>query len=151
MKKYTKIKYIWIALSFLLLALPVFIPSTTVDVINICIGIAVILSYPLNQLVGWMFFYTGFPFYTIGAMYLMLFVFTVLAYIQWLVIIPRLARFAREKIFTIDVQINLSAKIEPVKTLPAAKTEFYSVDFQGNWYDEQKRTPVERVFEDKNE
>jgi hypothetical protein len=83
-------------------------------------------------------------------MYLMLFVFSVLAYIQWFVIVPRLAQFVKNKFFVKDLKINLSANLETINALPQAETGFDANDFQQNWYDERRRTPVERVFEDKD-
>ncbi len=151
MKKQTKLKYIWIALNFLLLALPVFVPSVSINVIGICLTIMFLLSSPLNLPVVWLFFYANFFSGTIGSMYLMLFAFSVLAYIQWFVVMPRFVRFARGKLFSRDSQIALIASGESVKALSEAETEFYSTDYRKNWYDEQKRTPLERIIENKNE
>ncbi len=151
MKKQTKLKYIWIALNFLLLALPVFIPSVSINVIGICLTLMFLLSSPLNLPVVWLFFYANFFSGTIGSMYLMLFAFSVLAYIQWFVVMPRAVRFVREKLISKDVRTAFSASGESVKTLSDAETEFYSTGYRKNWYDEQKRTPLERIIENKNE
>lgn len=151
MNKQIKFKYIWIALNFLLLALPVFIPSNVVNVMGICTLIVYLLSTPLNQMVLWDFFISIFFDGSIGSMYLMLFVFSVLAYIQWFVIVPRLVRFVKNKFFVKDLKISLSANLEAINALPQAETRFDANDFQQNWYDERRKTPVERVFEDENE
>jgi hypothetical protein len=152
MKKQIKFKYIWIALNFVLLAIPVFVPSNNVDVIGICLSIPIILSYPLGILAGVVFFYFHLLDNSIGSLYLMLFVFSVLAYIQWFVIFPRFARFVKNKLFGRDLIINVSANLETIKkALPESETRFETSDFQQNWYDERRRTPVERVFEDKDE
>ena len=149
MKKQTKLKYIWIVLNFLLLAVPVFVPSLSINVIAICVSLMIILSFPLNLLVGWLFFYTNLFDGSIGSMYLMLFFFSVLAYIQWFVIVPRFVRFTREKFFSKDLNVNFTA--EQIIALPEAKTEFTANDHRKNWYDEQKRTPVERILENNDE
>lgn len=99
----------------------------------------------------WVFFFADFFDGTIGSIYLMLFVLSVLAYIQWFVVMPRAVRFARAKLISKDVQTILGASGESVKTLSDAETEFYSTDYGKNWYDEQKRTPLERIIENKNE
>ncbi|HEX8264231.1 MAG TPA: hypothetical protein VF596_02320 [Pyrinomonadaceae bacterium] len=151
MKKQTKLKYIWIALNFLLLALPVFVPSISINVIGICLTIMFLLSSPLNLPFVWLFFYANFFSGTIGSMYLILFAFSVLAYIQWFIVMPRFVRFAREKLISRNIQIALSAKGESVKNLSDAKAGFYSTGYRKNWYDEQKRSPLERIIENKNE
>lgn len=151
MKTQTKLRYIWIALNFLLLAVPVFVPSLSINVIAICLSLMIVLSFPLNFPLAWLFFYANLFDGSIGSMYLMLFVFSVLAYIQWFVIVPRLARLARRKFFAKEVNINFSASVEQNNALPAAKTKFYASDYPKNWYDEQKRTPVQRILENENE
>lgn len=151
MKKQTKLKYIWIALSFLLLALPVFVPSISINVIGICLTIMFLLSSPLNLPIVWLFFYANFFSGTIGSMYLMLFVFSVLAYIQWFVLMPRFVRFARGKLISRNFKTALSANGESFKALSEAEAEFYPTGYRKNWYDEQKRTPLERIIENKNE
>lgn len=139
------------ALNFLLLAVPVFVPSVSVDIIGICLTVMIVLSYPLAMLFGWIFFVFGSSDSSIGSMYLMLFAFSVLAYVQWFVLVPRIARFLKSKFFVKDVKINLTAKVETINALPKPESQFNLGDFQQNWYDEQKRTPVERIIENKNE
>lgn len=150
MQKKSILKSIWLLFSILLLAIPVFIPSKDFDVIGVCLAIAIVLSYPLNMLFGWLFFMSGWFSASIGSLYLMLFVFTFTAYIQWFILIPRLTSFIRQKFFRKDLQISLNTKVVTVKTLSEPKAETVPNDWQKNWYDEQKRTPVERIFE-KNE
>lgn len=154
MSKKTIFKYAWLVFCFILLALPVFIPSspTHFDVIGICLVIAFILSYPLNMLFGWLlmvmmewFEPAQFEF-SIGTLYLMLFTFCVTGYFQWFVLMPRLVNFIRKTFFRNDLQINLSATISNVKSLPDAKPNVSVQDWQTKWYDEEKRTPVERIF-----
>jgi len=155
MTRKTTLKYAWLVLSLILLTLPVFLPSspTHFNVIGICLTIAFVLSYPLNMLLGWLFFVvvtlfgtTQFDF-SIGSLYLMLFALCVTGYFQWFVLVPRLATFIRKTFFHKDLQINLNATAAGVKVLPDAKPDVSAQEWQKNWYDEQKRTPVERLFE----
>jgi hypothetical protein len=152
MKKQFKFRYIWIALNFLILALPVFVPSTSIDVIGICVTIMIILSYPLAMLFGWLFFYFDWFDGSIGLMYLMLFAFSVLAYIQWFVLVPRAVQFIKTKFFAKDLKISFRANVESVGSLPEPNADFSTNDFpRRNFYDKQKRTPVERVFEESDD
>jgi hypothetical protein len=147
MKKQIKFKSIWLSLTFLILAAPVFIPSGSIDVINICLVLMFVLSYPLSLILGRLFFELSWFDGSIGTLYSLLFVFSILAYVQWFVIVPRLVRFVESRFFTQDVKINFSASVEAVKTLREPQTDFVSTDYQKNWYDEEKRTPVERIFD----
>jgi hypothetical protein len=155
MSRKTTLKYAWLLFSLILLALPVFLLSSPAhfDVIGVCLVIAYILSFPLNILLtGFiyvlvnLFDVTQFGF-SIGTLYLMLFAFCVIGYLQWFVLVPRLTKLIRENIFRKDWQINLNGTISRVQTLPEAKLDASVHDWQKNWYDTQKRTPVERLFE----
>ncbi len=155
MSRKTILKYAWLILSLILLTLPVFLPSspTHFNVIGICLTIAFVLSYPLNMLLGWLFFavvnlfgMTQFDF-SIGTLYLMLFAFCITGYVQWFILVPRIAKFIRKSYFRNDLQVNLNATISSVQMLPDAKPDVSTQDWQKKWYDEQKRTPVERLFE----
>lgn len=142
------LKYIWFAVNLLLLALPVFIPSSReVDsLINICFVGLVLLSFPCNILPNYLFFILGwFNSGTIGSLYSMMIILSIVSYFQWFVLVPYLARLARQKIAKADLQVSFCANIESIKNLPDAESS--SPDWQKNLYDEQKRTPVERLFE----
>lgn len=148
MKKNSIFKYALMILSLILLALPVFLPSNSqfFDVIGVCVTIAIILSYPLGILAGMLFFMTNWFDNSIGSLYLMLFVFCVAAYVQWFVLVPRLAKFIRRSFFRSDIQINWRAAVAEPKTLPESTPEYSAQDWQKKWYDDQKRTPVERLI-----
>jgi hypothetical protein len=83
---------------------------------------------------------------TIGSLYLMMIVLSIVGYFQWFVLVPYLARFARRKFPKNDLQVSFCANVESVKSLPDV-AEYSPLDWQKNLYDEQKRTPVERLFE----
>lgn len=79
----------------------------------------------------------------------MLFVFCIAAYVQWFVLVPRLAKFIRRSFFRNDIQINLRATIAKPASLLETSPEYSVQDWQKKWYDNQKRTPVERLFDEK--
>ena len=146
----SSLKFFWFAITLLLVLLPVFVPSFGgfINVINVCLLTIVLLSFPCNVLVLPFF---AFPdFYhsiSIGLLYTQLIICAVISYFQWFVLVPRLAKFT-QKIFSTNDQAEYDSG---VSQLSASKTEFRPSDYQKNWYDEQKRTPVERIFEDKDE
>jgi hypothetical protein len=143
------LKFFWFAITFLLVLLPVFVPSFggALNVINVCLVWMILLSFPCNILVLPFFALPDFHHsISIGTLYTQLIIFAVISYFQWFVLVPRLAKFARNAVST-----NNQAEYDSgVSQLSAAKTECSSTNYRQNWYDEQKRTPVERIFEDKD-
>ncbi|HEX9930449.1 MAG TPA: hypothetical protein VGB02_18070 [Pyrinomonadaceae bacterium] len=147
MNKYlsASLKFFWFAATFLLLALPVFIPSFggLINVINICLLAMILLSFPCNILVLPFFSLPDFHHsVSINLLYTQLIICSVISYYQWFVLFPRLVKYGR--------------KLNERKHQAASAANFSQLEppteiWQKNWYDEKKRTPVERIFEDKNE
>ena len=147
MNKYlsASLKFFWFAVTFLLLALPVFIPSFggLINVINICLLAMILLSFPCNILVLPFFSLPDFHHsVSINLLYTQLIICSVISYFQWFVLFPRLVKYGRT--------LN-SRKHQTASALNFSQLEQPIENWQKNWYDEQKRTPVERIFEDKNE
>jgi hypothetical protein len=147
MNKYlsASFKFFWFAATFLLLALPVFIPSFggLINVINICLLAMILLSFPCNILVLPFFSLPDFHHsVSINLLYTQLIICSVISYFQWFVLFPRLVKTGR-KLNARKHQTALAANFSQLE--PSIE------NWQKNWYDEQKRTPVERIFENKNE
>lgn len=146
----SSLKFFWFVITLLLILLPVFVPSFggIFNVINVCLFAMALLSFPCNILVLPFFAFPDFDSsISIGLLYTQLIICAVISYFQWFVLVPRLAKFAQEKILT-----NRQAKYRVVvNQLSEIKTESCATDYQKNWYDKHQRTPVERVFNDKNE
>ena len=147
MNKYlsASLKFFWFAVTFLLLALPVFIPSFggLINVINICLLAMILLSFPCNILVLPFFSLPDFHhLVSINLLYMQLIICSVISYFQWFVLFPRLVKYGRT--------LN-SRKHQTASDANFSQLEPPTEIWQKNWYDEQKRTPVERIFEDKNE
>lgn len=141
-------KKIWFALNGVLLNLLVI--SSIIgaeDIFGVCGTLIILLSFPCNLLVGWLFFAFG-SFYALpGVMLLMMFVFSIIGYFQWFVLVPQIVKFVRLNFFKHDVRINFKVNVENTKQLTEPNIETAGTqEWQTNWYDEQKRTPVERVF-----
>lgn len=149
MKKLSVVKIGWLAVNFGLLALPVFLPSSSdvTNLINVCLVLMVLQSFPLNIPASWLFFTVGWFNGSLGTLYLMLILYCAIAYLQWFVVVPRFAQFVRYFFGGSDVQIKISANLASAAQLPPPKNEFSPNDWNKKWYDEEKRTPVERVFD----
>ena len=147
MNKYlsASLKFFWFAFTFLLLALPVFIPSFggLINVINICLLAMILLSFPCNILVLPFFSLPDFHYsVSINLLYTQLIICSVISYFQWFVLFPRLVKYGRK--------IN-ARKHQTASAANFSQLEQPIENWQKNWYNEQKRTPVERIFENKNE
>jgi hypothetical protein len=138
------LKFFWFATVFLLLALPVFVPSFggLINVINVCLLAMILLSFPCNILVLPFF---AFPDYhhsvSINLLYTQLLICGAISYVQWFVFLPQLIKWSR-KISDRKQQAVLKGN--------SSRLDEPTESWQKSWYDEQKRTPVERIFDDKN-
>jgi hypothetical protein len=146
MNKYlaASLKFFWFAAAFLLLALPVFVPSFggLINVINVCLLAMILFSFPCNILVLPFFSLPDFHHsVSINLLYTQLIICAVISYFQWFLLFPQLVKYVR--------------KINSRKRRAASTGEFSQLNrpienWQSNWYDGQKRTPVERIFNDKD-
>ncbi|MEP6924980.1 MAG: hypothetical protein ABI954_10990 [Pyrinomonadaceae bacterium] len=100
-----------------------------------------ILSFPSNLLIVPLLM--NFFRFSIGMVYLITYICWIIAYLQWFILVPSLAKLFRQKFGLKDYQINFYACAESANNLLRAK----NIDLIQNWYDPKKRTPVERLFE----
>lgn len=147
MNKYLSLslKCFWFAITFLLLVLPVFVPSFggLLNVINVCLLAMILLSFPCNILVLAFF---ALPDYqhsvSINLLYTQLLICAAISYFQWFILLPQLIKTGRK--------IN-ARRQQKAFSKNCSQLEQPSDNWRQNWYDEQKRTPVERVIERENE
>ena len=139
-------KKIWLIINAILLATSVFSFFAGADnVFGVCVTALIILSFPLNMLVGWIFFAYG-DLFTYPALQLLLaLVMSVVGYVQWFELVPRIAKYFSRKLGKHDLQIELTATRADTKELEEHRTT-EAADWQTNWYDKEKYSPVERVF-----
>lgn len=138
---------IWLAISAVALALPVFLPSSAdpqnflENVIGMVTVTMFILSFPISlfglPLIFFASFILGVDPNTIGGMYLNVFLLCVLGYVQWFWILPRVLR--NEPQFQM---LNLFGKPE-MQLLEAKAINNIPFDAEG-------RTPLERVLQNKD-
>lgn len=147
MNKYLSLslKCFWFAITFLLLVLPVFVPSFggLLNVINVCLLAMILLSFPCNILVLPFF---ALPDYhhsvSINLLYTQLLICAAISYFQWFILLPQLIKTGRKM---------KARRQQKAFAKNYAQLEQTSENWGQNWYDEQKRTPVERVIERENE
>ena len=140
---------LWLLTSLCSLILPVFIPTypnphTIVqNVIGTTTVTMFILSFPSSLFGIPILFFTqitlGVDPNSIGGMYLNLFLLFVLGLVQWFWIVPRIWRRNGSKIQALNLPRN------PQILLSEAKSEN-----PFNLFDSHSRTPLERVFQDKD-
>lgn len=139
---------LWILISVAALTLPVFLPSSVnpqhffQDIIGTVTAAMYILSFPFGLLALPLMFLAklvlGINPQTIGGMYINIFLLCVLGYAQWFWLVPRLWR--SEKRFEM---LNLFGGKSYLKLSEAAAID------NPEFCDEQGRTPLERVFREK--
>jgi hypothetical protein len=105
--------------------------------------ILMLLSFPLNLLVGWLFFAFGDVFNSPVALFLMTLLLSVTGYLQWFVLVPKLVKFLSRKATENNLDFGTDT---PARRLAEPAAESVD-DWQGKYYDEQNRTPVERIFD----
>jgi|GEM_PF-1205692 len=141
-------KTLWLFVSAILLALPVFVPSFPDsviffgDVMNLSLSILFVISFPLSLL--------GLPLsallqnlwdvnpYSIQGLYLQVISFFVMGYLQWFVVAPRVMKKISLRIRELAVEECRGIMDGTNKTLPKA-------------FNESGFTPLESVFNEKEE
>lgn len=117
-------------------------------VMNICGAALFAMSFPLNLLVGWLFFaFDGLAAQAV-VLLLMFLSFSWIGYVQWFKIVPKIAKFISTRFAAHDREININ--LGPKQISEPTVENLISNEWQPTAYDEQARTPVERVFIDKN-
>jgi len=140
---------IWLLISAAALTLPVFLPSSVnpqyffQDIIGTVTTMMYILSFPVGLLaLPTMFLaelFLGVNPNTIGGMYVNVFLLCVLGYVQWFWIVPRILR--NEPRFQ---TLNLFDRKSEIQLLQAKAAN--NIPF----CDSDGRTPIERVFQEKD-
>ena len=139
-------KKLWFATNALLLALSLISWVTGAsDLFGYSVTILIVLSYPLNLLVGWLFFafdvLNQLPIVTL----LMAFVMSALGYVQWFQLVPSIAGFFRRKLSSHDLQIKLTVEREGEVQLTEGDLKT-APNWQEGWYDKHANSPVERIL-----
>ena len=114
------------------------------DIMNICGVALMLLSFPCNLLVGWMFFASGGLLTQPGLMLLMFLSFSCMGYVQWFKLVPKLRKYISGKFAKHDMDISVN--ISPKQVTEAQTGNLIANEWRPDIYDEQARTPVERVL-----
>jgi hypothetical protein len=138
-------KKIWLVVQSVLLALALLSWfAGAEDLLGLCLTVLIVLSFPLNMLVGWIFF--AFDLLSVPAItFVMAFVMSWLGYIQWFELVPRIARLFSHRFSDHDRQISISVERGQPAQLAGAKPGAAS-DWLNTANDKEKYSPVERVF-----
>ena len=147
-------KTIWLVVHFLLFLFPIFSILITGSMTSLYLSsvITLLLAYPSSFLLNFIFDAFGLGFIdSVLFLYAVLLVSSIIGYLQWFVFVPWLMNKVKQNIFTKDVQIVLNANVTNTRELTAAETEFVDFDWQSRMFDEKQKTPIERLFEDKND
>lgn len=150
MKKQTifSLKNAWCASQiFLLSATAVSLLVHHDNTFGICEVMVIAMSYPLNMIVAWLFFVTGNFFAEPSAMFLMMVVMSAIGYVQWFKLMPRIARFFGRKFARHDLAVRVSVE---ANRIGAPADDLNINEWQTAGYDENNRTPLERVFAGEN-
>lgn len=117
------------------------------DIMNICGVVMMLLSFPCNLLVGWMFFaFDGLQSYP-AVMLLLFLSFSWVGYVQWFKIMPKLLKYISGKFARHDRDISVNISPRQVTGPHTANT--IANEWRPDIYDEQERSPVERVFSER--
>ena len=139
-------KKLWLVIHSLLLTLAaVSWLAGADDLFGICVTTIIVLSFPLNLLVGWLFFAFERVNEVPGIMLVMAFVMSAVGYVQWFEVVPRIAGFFSRKLSAHDLQMELSVKRSNPSQIEKGNTQD-ARDWAEGIYDEEKYTPVERVL-----
>jgi hypothetical protein len=142
------LKNAWFASQVFLLATAAFSLLTQNDnIFGFCEIAVIAMSYPLNMIVGWMLIVCGNFFAEPGAMFLMMVVMSAFGYVQWFELMPRIARFFSKKFARHDLAVRVSVEANRIS---APAQERNVSEWQTRCYDENDRTPLERVFASEN-
>lgn len=146
---------IWLFVHFLLFLLPIssLLIAGSMTSLYLSSVITLLLAYPTSFFFNFIFDAFGLGYIdSILFLYAVMLVSSIIGYFQWFVFVPWITKQIKQNFFTKDLQIVLSANLMSTRQLPAAETEF--VDFS-NWqnrlFDEKQKTPVERLFEEKDQ
>lgn len=145
-RRLTRKQQIWFWSSLVLLALPVFLPSTAdFDLIGVCSFILIVASYPLNLL--FVPFYYLLDYYLpvertpIGQLYFFMVACSFIGYLQWFVVFPFLLGWFRGKFIYPRFQTLFGVNSYIPPRLHEAKRNVWQT-----WFDEKERSHFERVI-----
>lgn len=116
------------------------------NVFGVCSSIILLLSYPSNLLIGWLFFAYGNFNELPGVMLLLTFVCSGIGYLQWFFFVPRIVKFFRKKVSR-NSDTKISESVNNGKQIQGSNLVNTIPEWQMNWFDEHKHSPVERIFE----
>ena len=115
------------------------------NVFGVFLTVLIALSFPLNMLVGWLFFTSDLLMTAPFMLLVMAFVMSAVGYVQWFELVPRLARALGSKFSAHDRQIKISVEREQPAQLEEG-TRADASDWLNTSNDKEKYSPVERVF-----
>ena len=115
------------------------------DVFGVCLTILIAASFPLNMLVGWLFFASDLLRSAPYMLIVMAAVMSAVGYVQWFELVPRLARMLSSRFAAHDRQIKITVEREQPAQLEEAKSMDTS-DWLNTSNEKEKYSPVERVI-----
>lgn len=144
-------KKVWFAACLIMLALPVFLPSTPgSDVVGMCSFLLLAAAYPLNMLFLPFYYlldyYLGVERTSLGHLYFLIVANSIIGYLQWFYLFPYLLGLFREKYIAYEMHSILGKP-----SFNSAKLLEERFEIPASWFDEQHRSPFERVMRQKNE
>jgi hypothetical protein len=148
MKFKISLKTVWLFVNSLLLAVGGFSWLLGAEEVMGISWIAIVLmSFPCNALVGWIFFASGILFSQPGIILFMFLVFSGMGYLQWFILVPKLLKYVSGKFARHDM--NISVNISPKQATGPSTASLIANEWQPGIYDEQERSPVERIFSER--
>jgi hypothetical protein len=138
-------KTFWIVINLLLLgALNVSWLFGFTDVFGVLLTLIIILSFPLNLLVGWLFFAFDLANNFSATMLFMGYVMCGVGYVQWFKLVPEIAKFFSQKFAKHDLAVNVSlTRPHFAEPHQIAQPPWPSIQFE-----EQRHSPIDRVLND---
>jgi hypothetical protein len=141
------LKTLWLFVNGLLLAVggaSLFLGAE--EIMLACWMPLILLSFPCNILAGKIFFASGVLFSEPGSVILMFLAFIGMGYVQWFILVPKLLKYISGKFARHDRDINV--KMSPTQVTAPSAENLIANEWRPDIYDEQERTPVERVLSD---
>ena len=148
MKFKISLKTVWLFVNSLLLAVGGFSWFFGAEEVMLVCWVALILmSFPCNALVGKLFFASGILLSQPGTILLMFLAFSGMGYIQWFILVPKLLKYMSGKFARHDRDISVN--ISPKQVTEPSTANLIANEWRPDIYDEQERSPVERVFSER--
>jgi len=118
------------------------------EVMFACWTALITLSFPCNILIAKIFFASGVLFSQPGSILVMFLAFSGMGYIQWFILVPKLLKYLSRKFARHDRDISVN--ISPKQVTEPATANLIANEWRPAAFDEQERSPVERIFSERS-